>query len=94
MSKPEPIPPHILDMAELEVRRWPLDTNCVPEVARIIMAAEKRGEDREREACADLVFSTPAAIEHPAGPLYGAGWAAAVQLITIAIRKRVEEPRA
>jgi len=49
----EPIPPHILDTAELEVRRWPMDTNCVAEVARVIMAAEKRGEEREREACAE-----------------------------------------
>lgn len=101
MSKPEDIPQEVWDIADgvRLAQRWlpyamtNYSRATTEFISRAIMAAEKRGEEREREACADLVFSTPATIEHPAGPLYGAGWAAAVQLIRIAIRKRGEAAR-
>lgn len=39
--------------AELEVRRWPLDTDCVVGVARAILAERKRCADVARERMFD-----------------------------------------
>jgi hypothetical protein len=44
----------------------------------------------ERAEIAQFIFDAPAVVEHPAGPLYGAGFSAAVQMMCMAIRKRGE----
>jgi hypothetical protein len=52
-------------------------------VARAIMAAT----ERERARVEKLADGFPDTIDHPGGPLYGAGFAAAVQHMRRAIRK-------
>jgi hypothetical protein len=88
MSKPEDIPEDVWGAAHnaiLAAREYSTTDRDVWAacIARAIMAAKAE----QREADAQVVFNTPPAVEHPSGPLYGAGWAAAVQLITAAIRK-------
>lgn len=55
-------------------------------LTRAILAAKVE----EREAIAKFIFDAPAEVSHPAGPLYGAGYSAAVQMMCIAIRKHVD----
>lgn len=58
MSKPEDISQEVWEKAREAIEPWLGPTNqyrhdCQEDIARAILAAEKRGEDREREACAD-----------------------------------------
>ena len=92
MSKPEDMKQEVWEAAEAV---WRDDLHMandrfggVEAIASAILAAEKRGEEREREACAQFIFNAPAVVEHPAGPLYGAGFSAAVQMMCAAIRAR------
>ena len=57
MSKPEDVPQDVWDEATQHVAQIPIRSQRAWDrsksiIARAIMAAEKRGEEREREACA------------------------------------------
>ena len=83
MDKPDDIPKDVWDRA---LGLWQ-DEEADPGeliIARAIMASKAE----EREAIAQFIFDAPAVVEHPAGPLYGAGFSAAVQMMCAAIRTR------
>lgn len=64
MSKPEDIPQDVWDAAEVVAKEatrdamrdplMPYFVTVSPYIARAILSAEKRGEEREREACAQV----------------------------------------
>lgn len=67
--KPEDIPQEVWDTATQHVAQMPVRSqrawnHAKTVIARAIMAAEKRGEEREREACAD--YHDEKAAEHEA----------------------------
>lgn len=97
MSKPEDIPAEVWDeafKAMPPVNQEAYDKSPFAMVlhlgfARAILAAEKRGEERERESCAAIVddhldrFGYMSLIQRK-------GWAGLRQIVSNAIRKRGE----
>lgn len=104
MSKPEDIPQDVWDEAFLAMppisreayERSPFSMVLHLGFARAIMAAEKRGEEREREACAELASDyqpTPSLLPFTTDEMNEAaavGQDFAADEIAAAIRKRGE----
>jgi hypothetical protein len=78
-SKPDDIPEDVWATARASAfgETGDMETDINILVARAILA--------ERERCVKIADAFPMVVHHPAGPAYGAGFAAAVQQMRIAI---------
>ena len=92
MSKPEDVPQDVWDEATQHVAQIPIRSQRAWDlaksiIARAIMAAEKRGEEREREACAliaEVERRSDLSIKHGYKPT----WFVVQNEIAAAIRNR------